>query len=765
MKVLYEIAEAWRMAIQRERDAQDFYARMAQTASDAGTRSLFETLVQQEKRHEAILESEYRKMFEPDLELAKEKLPVTWYEWGEDSFDLARALDLPVMLYITAPWCEPCHLMERTSLADPQVVQTINNGFIPILIDADKRPDVDSRYNKGGWPTSAFLNAEGEVLESHNYLTVDQALIALNRVKAQYGGHEAALAPAIAIRPGLQMEEREERPQAVGALTPQLVEEVAHKVIAGFDRAHGGLGAAPKFHNADVLEFALAVAHRSGDEGLIQVVHRSLQAMAEGGLYDRVGGGFFRYATTADWSIPNYEKMADDQAQLLGLYLRAYQATGEPAYFATAQGVLRFLDACLWDRDRGTFFSSQEADPAYYALDAQGRAARSAPFVDKTAYTERNAAVATAYLLASAVLNDPRYADLAIRAMEFIWAKCYQEGLGMHHYFDNAPHVAGLLVDQVSMAQAWLDAFEHFGRETYLQRAETLMRFVQNALRDSDGRYFDTLAAPEAIGRLRRREKPLRENVSAAEANLRLYRLTGREEYRQSAQQTLEALLPYVRDLGFEAGRFAMVVDRFLRKPLLVTVVGENEDPVRADLLRAARRAYAPNKTVQAVDPVWEQSRLARLGYPAQPTPAAYVCLGTLCARPTADPNELLAQTQAMVGGERQGRARAWTYHGYTVDEGLKAEPGDRFQYYLRVLKGEERAFRYCVWTSKEAAAIRWPGLDLDSEAGHAALEQRLRDEGHKRIQAKIDAQALENWLLDLRGSDEEEVVMEERDA
>jgi hypothetical protein len=303
-----------------------------------------------------------------------------------------------------------------------------------------------------------------------------------------------------------------------------------------------------------------------------------------------------------------------------------------------------------------------------------------------------------------------------------------------------------------------------FGRETYLQRAETLMRFAQNALRDVDGRYFDTVAAPEAVGRLRRREKPFRENVLAAEANTRLYRLTGREEHRLSAQQTLEALLPYAHDLGYEAARFALAVDRFLRKPLLVTVVGENEDPVRAELLRAARRAYAPNKTVQAVDPVWEQARLARLGYPAEPAPAAYMCLGTLCARPTADPEELLAQTQAMVGGERQGRSRTWTYQGYTADEGFKPEPRERYQYYLRVLQGEKRVFRYCIWTSKEAAAARWPGLDLSGEAGRAKLEQHLRDEGHRRVKAKIEAQAFENWLLDLRGTGEEEVILEERD-
>ena len=126
--------------------------------------------------------------------------------------------------------------------------------------------------------------------------------------------------------------------------------------------------------------------------------------MAQGGLYDQVGGGFFRYATTADWSVPHYEKMVGDQAQLLSLYLRAYQASGA-GLSGRGPGILAYVDTVLWDRDRGYFYSSQEADPDYYALDAAGRAERDAPYVDKTAYTERNAAIASAYMLASAVLE------------------------------------------------------------------------------------------------------------------------------------------------------------------------------------------------------------------------------------------------------------------------------------------------------------------------------------------------------------------------
>jgi hypothetical protein len=149
--------------------------------------------------------------------------------------------------------------MERTTLTDVDVVATINGGFIPIMVDADKRPDVDSRYNKGGWPTTAFLTADGDVLESHNFLTAQEMLAVLQRVRARFAGEQAPPSPTIAVRPGALLAELEERPEAVGQLTSELPEEIARTVVKAFDREHGGFGAAPKFHHADVLEFALAL--------------------------------------------------------------------------------------------------------------------------------------------------------------------------------------------------------------------------------------------------------------------------------------------------------------------------------------------------------------------------------------------------------------------------------------------------------------------------------------------------------------------------
>jgi len=250
----------------------------------------------------------------------------------------------------------------------------------------------------------------------------------------------------------------------------RLPERILHTALAAYDRENGGFAGRPSSITPTCSSFILAVAHRTGDEALADIVQRSLTAMIDGGLFDPIDGGFFRYATAADWSTPHYEKMAGDQAQLLALYLTAYRPPANKPIWVPPTVVLRYVDTVLWDRDQGYFYSSQAADPDYYrpGLDAQGRANRAHPMWTRPPIPSGTPPCASAYMQASSALNEPRHADLAIRALEFVWLNSYQEGLGMHHYFDTQPHLPGMLADQVTMAQAWLDAYEHFGREIYI---------------------------------------------------------------------------------------------------------------------------------------------------------------------------------------------------------------------------------------------------------------------------------------------------------
>jgi uncharacterized protein YyaL (SSP411 family) len=254
---------------------------------------------------------------------------------------------------------------------------------------------------------------------------------------------------------------------------------------------------------------------------LRNIVEKTLRNMASGGMYDQVEGGFFRYSTTRDWTIPHYEKMAEDNARLLALYVHAYQVFGDKSYKNTAASVTRYLMNTLTD-ERGFFYSSQDADEEYYTLSAAERAGRKTPYVDKTPYTNYNAMLISALLHAGIVLDDRAPTDAALKAADVIWDRHYESGRGMAHTRGQDAEVWGLLSDQIWIAQALLDAHEFTTEPRYLDRAAELMEFVYAQLHDAaGGGFYDRVDDPKALGKLRERDKVLTENALAAQLALR----------------------------------------------------------------------------------------------------------------------------------------------------------------------------------------------------------------------------------------------------
>ncbi len=363
---------------------------------------------------------------------------IKWRPWGEPAFAEARRLGRPVLLSLSAVWCHWCHVMDETSYSDPRVIAAVNEHFVPVRVDNDRHPDVNRRYNMGGWPTTAFLAASGDVLTGGTYLPPDQMLESLARVKAFFDANQAkiiALAgerasdgdgAAMARLTGMPL--NGERALAGDPDVPgDISAEVALQVVRGFDPVCGGLGAEPKFPQPDVFGFMLAygLLRGAGDpehvpEGgsallrparVHEVVRDTLTAMASGGLYDEVEGGFFRYATQRDWSVPHYEKMLEDNARLTLLYLEAslhasqHDLGDAESYRRVAEGSIDYLLATLWRDDVPAFAGSQDADEQYYLLDAGGRAELPAPFVDATVYVDWNALAARALLRAGPMLE------------------------------------------------------------------------------------------------------------------------------------------------------------------------------------------------------------------------------------------------------------------------------------------------------------------------------------------------------------------------
>src|SRR5918912_355724 len=296
---------------------------------------------------------------------------INWRPWSPSAFEEARAEDKPILLSISAVWCHWCHVMDETTYSDQRGIDLVNEGYVPIRVDNDVRPDVNQRYNMGGWPTTAMLTPQGDILTGATYLPPDQLANALKSVASFYRTRK----PEIAARV-LENAKRSTGALArqAGSLEPGLVDRILGAVQASYDATYGGFGTAPKFPQTDAILLLAEQAQLRGEPELLEMARHTLQQMASGGTYDHVEGGFFRYSTTQDWSVPHFEKMLEDHAGLLAALALTDQAE-------ILDDAVRYLDTVLRDPDSGLYAGSQDADEEYYSLDAQGRRELDPPYV------------------------------------------------------------------------------------------------------------------------------------------------------------------------------------------------------------------------------------------------------------------------------------------------------------------------------------------------------------------------------------------------
>jgi uncharacterized protein YyaL (SSP411 family) len=588
--------------------------------------------------------AEHRFHFSPRPNRAHE---IRWQAWGPEAFREAARDDKPILLAISAVWCHWCHVMDETSYSDQQVISLINERYVPVRVDNDQRPDINARYNMGGWPTTAFLTSEGEVLAGLTYVPPDQMRQLLDQVSTHFQGNRQAIEARVRE---MRSDRQRTAPGTRGAkLSPNIVDQALAAIGDAYDPVYGGFGNAPKFPHTDALDLLLYAGQRRDDRDLLHMARKTLERMAAGGVFDQEWGGFFRYATNRDWSVPHFEKMLEDNSNLLRNLLRLYRISGDQAHADGAGAVIDYLDRWLSDPDTGAFYGSQDADEEFYALSAAQRATRPAPYVDRTIYTSWNAMAASAYLDASWTLGRSDLAARARRGLDFLWPECRAQEGGMFRFHDGAPHQPGLLGDQVFMARALLDAYEVLAEPQYVERAEELAALLLTRFADSDsGGFYDVWEDHETLGRLETRQKPLAENALAAEIFLRLWQLTGRSEYGDAARNTLEAFSSDHEAMGLFAAAYARVVDLFLEPPPEVRIVGDPARPETGALHAAALTLPVAARTVQVLHPSRDAARLKALTLPAEPSPVAYVCHGTLCSAPVRDPADLLTAVEEM---------------------------------------------------------------------------------------------------------------------
>ncbi len=572
---------------------------------------------------------------------------IQWREWGPDAFREARESSKPILLSLSAVWCHWCHVMDETSYSDPGVISYINGHYIPVRVDNDQRPDINARYNMGGWPTTALLTPDGEVLAGGTYLPPEQMLDLLPKVAVYYTGNKQEVARKVD-----EMRQRRAAavaPGAPGQLSGQIFEAVLRSVTEAYDPVFGGLGEAPKFPHTDALDLLLYAHRRGRDPDLLHMARKTLELMARGDVFDREWGGFFRYATKRDWSEPHYEKMLEDNASLLRNLMGLYRITGDQVHADVALRVIAYMESKLRDKGAGFFYGSQDADEEFYKLPAPEREKHAEPYIDRTCYTSWNAMAASAYLEASWTMDRPQLRDAALAALAFAWEECRDPGRGMYRFNDGNPQVLGLLGDQAYTARALLDAYETTGDSLYLERAQELAALLSERFADKDGGgFFDTWDQTEELGRLSERQKSVQENVVCAEVLTRLHHLTRDEPYKEVARVTLEAFAEAYPQLGYFAAGYARQVDTLLNPPAEVNIVGDLADDAARALHRAGLSLDVPSRVVQVLDPQRDIARLEALFLPPQPAPAAYICAGTTCSAPVTRPEELIETVRQM---------------------------------------------------------------------------------------------------------------------
>lgn len=550
-------------------------------------------------------------------------MPLRWIDW-ETAFALAAAEAKPIFLLLTAPWCHWCRVLEAEGLADPAVIALVERAFVPVQVNADLRPDIHERYNLGGLPTVAVLTPDGAPLAGATFLGPAELRALLEAAERRWREEPGAVRAEVARQARLRARWAGRPPAS--ALDPAIAERLVDLLRAQFDPEEGGFGLSPKFPHPDALGLLLARHVLSGDETLGRMARRSLDALAGGGLWDTVEGGFFRYSPSRDWSRPHTEKLALENARLASTFLEAGAALGEERYRERGRAAIEFLLGRL-ALDDGAFAASVAAADDYYQLSPPARREEEAPGIDPTVYADANARVASALLAGAAALGDPAWEERALGVLGRLRQLAPPSGAPVAHALLNGrSDLPGLLRDQVAVLSALVEAYQVAGDEAWLHWSRRVADWLGEHLRDVGlGGFLDRPRGP-APGYLGDPLKPLGANAEAAMALRALALLTGQERYRTWGEAALRALAPRAETAKLWGAAYALAVTLYAREPVEITVFGPPEAAETRSLRWAACALYLPGKVVRPV---------------GEGTPALALCAGGLCFPPLEDPHAL----------------------------------------------------------------------------------------------------------------------------
>ncbi|WP_435076850.1 thioredoxin domain-containing protein [Halococcus sp. AFM35] len=300
--------------------------------------------------------------------------PVHWQPWDDDALEAARERDVPIFLSIGYSACHWCHVMADESFADGAVAERLNEDFVPIKVDREERPDLDRLYQtvcgmvtgRGGWPLSVWLTPDGRPFYVGTYFPREAKrgqpgfLDLIDSIAESWEDDREDIEKRADQWAEAMAGELEDTPETPGDVPQSILETAAQHAVSDADREHGGFGRGQKFPQTGRLHLLMQAHERTGRDAFREVAVEALDAMANGGLRDHVGGGFHRYVTDREWTVPHFEKMLYDNAELARTYLAGYRLTGERRYAEIVCETLGFVERELCHPDGG-FFSTLDA--------------------------------------------------------------------------------------------------------------------------------------------------------------------------------------------------------------------------------------------------------------------------------------------------------------------------------------------------------------------------------------------------------------------
>jgi uncharacterized protein YyaL (SSP411 family) len=647
--------------------------------------------------------------------------PVDWYPWTPEALARARQENKPILLSIGYSACHWCHVMAHESFEDPETAALMNRDFVSIKVDREERPDLDQVYMRatqamtgsGGWPMTVFLLPDGTPFFAGTYFPSSErfGMPSFRRVLAAVADAFANRQQEVTQTAGQVREflKRPALPLATGMLEPTLLDEAYTRLAREYDPAHGGFGGAPKFPQPMLLEFLLRTHFRTGQEAALEMATDTLRAMAAGGMYDQLGGGFHRYSVDERWLVPHFEKMLYDNALLARAYLDAWQLTREPALARVVEETLEFVKREM-TAPEGGFYSSLDADTEgeegrFYlwtpqeldavlgpeqgaalarafdvtaagnfegssilhpvapgAVDVLGvtrdrllaaRGQRVRPHRDEKIIAGWNGLMLRAFAEAGRVLRRPDLVAVAQANARFLLSQMRESNRMRRSYKDGRAPLAGYLEDQAAVADGLLSLYEATFDPSWLDEVHGLLTEMLTAFwDDAEAAFFDTAADQE---RLLVRPQDVTDNAvpsgtsMAVDVLQRAGMLLGEPSWSDRARVALERLAPTAAKAPQAFGRLLAAIDFYLGRPVELAVIGNPAEPQTGRFLEVIRTRYLPNRLV-AVAPSGSQRQampLLRDRRAIDGKVTAYLCEGFVCQAPTTDPSELARQLDA----------------------------------------------------------------------------------------------------------------------